>query len=182
VAAEKPLPEFKPLDADLKEKIREQLLRERALVARRAKIEAARNQMLRISEAFTAAVTKLPPELTAAERDAESHRIAKELQTQFSAELLKYAEQNKLRYVETRPLSSMEFYESENTRLPRPSSRPTNSRARAVHAVRTLQRGRPVLHPPHRRRSREQIGKLLEIRGHWARTNSTSWCDQVLAA
>ncbi|MGE3313556.1 MAG: hypothetical protein AB7O26_00480 [Planctomycetaceae bacterium] len=113
VAAERPRPEFRPLDNDLKEEIREQILQERARAEQKSRIEAAYQFMASLEQRYSSALNDLPGELTVEQRVAEYTKRVNEKLPELKQELEKYATEHKLKYVETKPLSARELYEAE---------------------------------------------------------------------
>lgn len=113
VAAEKPLPEFRPLDNDLRQVIQEQLLMERARAEQSKRIEAGHQFMLALADRHAMKLVEFDKDLTSDERAAEAARRVKELAPSLSAELEKFAKENQLKYVETRPVSARELYDAE---------------------------------------------------------------------
>ncbi len=114
VEALRPLPEFKPLDENLRGQIRDQLLRQRTLAAQRKIIDAARDHLSSLAETYTSKSLAVDVDMPQDKRREEILRIAREMQTTFSEDLKRYADEHKLKYVETKPLSGAEFdYEAE---------------------------------------------------------------------
>jgi len=121
---EKPLPEFRPLDDELKSEIREQLLRQRTLEKMKAKIDEATHFMFEHGDEFS----------------KSSAEGAKKGTPQAITDRLKsFAKEHHLRYVKTDLLSAEEFVNTEKYSIVE-AIEPVNNPLKQLNARTTVRR------------------------------------------